>query len=284
MDLSDREQHRAEQHAAGRRANNANYWIGVYTNPTDYLTPVGAFSASPGPYGTFDMSGDVIQWNETDVNGNRGARGGCWGGSLSADMQSSYRGDSAWANVSPYIGFRVRQAPRLRARRRQRRRQGGHQRPDDRPVRFWPDRRAWSQGCMDGDPTGKVDINDLTIVLANFGTTYSTGMAAVPEPGMWAFLAVGLPGLIGYVMIRRAGNAPGRRKARGRSAKVHGVTWLGSSTTAVAAAYGVNDYGWAVGACKSNTGSGNNHENSLFAENREFILVLSHIATRRPAN
>ena len=64
---------------------------------------------------------------------------------------------------------------------------------------------AWSQGCMAA--TGKVDINDLTIVLANFGTTYSTGMAAVPEPGMWAFLAVGLPGLIGYVMIRRAGNA-----------------------------------------------------------------------------
>ena len=30
-----------------------------------YLTPVGAFAASPGPYGTFDMGGDVWQWNET---------------------------------------------------------------------------------------------------------------------------------------------------------------------------------------------------------------------------
>ena len=48
--------------------NSANCWInGVYTDPTDYLTPVGAFSASPGPYGTSDMGGDVIQWNETDV-------------------------------------------------------------------------------------------------------------------------------------------------------------------------------------------------------------------------
>ena len=44
--------------------------------------------------------------------------------------------------------------------------------------------RAWSQGCMDGDPAGTVDINDLTIVLANFGKTYgaSSGIKAVPEP------------------------------------------------------------------------------------------------------
>ena len=33
---------------------------------------------------------------------------------------------------------------------------------------------AWSQGGMDGDPTGTVDVNDLTIVLANFGTTYGS--------------------------------------------------------------------------------------------------------------
>jgi hypothetical protein len=56
---------------------------------------------------------------------------------------------------------------------------------------------TWSQGCMDGDPTGTVDVNDLTIVLANFGTTYgaSSGINAVPEPscavllGAAAFLA-----------------------------------------------------------------------------------------------
>ena len=30
---------------------------------------------------------------------------------------------------------------------------------------------AWSQGAMDGDPSGTVDINDLTIVLANYGGT-----------------------------------------------------------------------------------------------------------------
>ena len=37
---------------------------------------------------------------------------------------------------------------------------------------------VWSQGCMDGDPTGTVDINDLTIVLTNYGTTYMRAMAS----------------------------------------------------------------------------------------------------------
>ena len=50
---------------------------------------------------------------------------------------------------------------------------------------------AWSQGCMDGDPTGTVDINDLTIVLSNFGTTYaaSSNIKAVPEPSSLALFA-----------------------------------------------------------------------------------------------
>ena len=50
---------------------------------------------------------------------------------------------------------------------------------------------AWSQGAMDGDPTGTIDINDLTIVLGNYGATYSAGagMAAVPEPCALALLA-----------------------------------------------------------------------------------------------
>ncbi len=66
--------------------NHANFYdIGgtgnhSYTDPVNYLTEVGAFSASPGPYGTFDMGGDVSQWNETVFTGfgqsYRGSDGG----------------------------------------------------------------------------------------------------------------------------------------------------------------------------------------------------------------
>jgi sulfatase modifying factor 1 len=46
---------------AGTLANDANYENGGYTDPTNYLTSVGTFAASPGPYGTFDMGGDLWQ-------------------------------------------------------------------------------------------------------------------------------------------------------------------------------------------------------------------------------
>ena len=44
---------------------------------------------------------------------------------------------------------------------------------------------AWSQGDFNGDT--QVDINDLTIVLTDYGMTYSAGhgIKAVPEPSRW---------------------------------------------------------------------------------------------------
>lgn len=88
-------------------SNEANFAIGTnITDPTNRLTPVGAFSASPGPYGTFDMGGDLFQWNET-VNGlSRGDRGGFWFAN-SSYLLSSYRdsGNPAFQNLQ--IGFRV---------------------------------------------------------------------------------------------------------------------------------------------------------------------------------
>jgi hypothetical protein len=64
---------------------------------------------------------------------------------------------------------------------------------------------TWSQGCVDGDPTGSVDINDLTIVLANYGKSYGAGagMAAVPEPSALLLAVAGLAGLTVCAWRRR---------------------------------------------------------------------------------
>jgi probable HAF family extracellular repeat protein len=56
---------------------------------------------------------------------------------------------------------------------------------------------SWSEGAMDGDPTGTVDVNDLTIVLSNFGGTAGAGVAPVPEPSTMALLAVAV-GLLAW--------------------------------------------------------------------------------------
>ena len=54
---------------------------------------------------------------------------------------------------------------------------------------------TWSQGAMDGDAAGTMDVNDLTIVLTNFGDTAGAGIRAVPEPGGLWLLAAALAGL-----------------------------------------------------------------------------------------
>jgi len=64
---------------------------------------------------------------------------------------------------------------------------------------------TWSQGDFNGD--GKVDINDLTVVLTNFGQTvwaWAGGVAPVPEPGMFALLAAAAVGLLVHIAGKRA--------------------------------------------------------------------------------
>jgi formylglycine-generating enzyme required for sulfatase activity len=88
----------------------AGYGIG-YTDPANWLTPVGAFSKSPGPYGTFDMGGDIFQWNEEIIGGSsRGIRGGNWGYD-SSDLAASSRYYDDPGDVINGLGFRVAVVP-----------------------------------------------------------------------------------------------------------------------------------------------------------------------------
>jgi formylglycine-generating enzyme required for sulfatase activity len=102
----------------GSTPNSANFYVnGVYAvtqSPSlsldqNYLTDVGAYSGSPGPYGTFDQCGDVAQWNDgnPDVSSFvRDLRGGSWLGN-SNFLSWSSGGGNVPSTESDAIGFRV---------------------------------------------------------------------------------------------------------------------------------------------------------------------------------
>ena len=88
--------------------NNANFFISHYTDPTNHVTPVGDFANSPGPYGTYDMGGDVYQWNEANVSGSfRGLRGGSFDDYSTTLPSSSRNYDSPTDKNDVTVGFRV---------------------------------------------------------------------------------------------------------------------------------------------------------------------------------
>ena len=87
--------------------NNANFY------PSTDLTPVGAFAGSPGPFGTYDMGGDLSQWNEANYDNEnlyRGFRGGYYWGPPSF-LVSSYRDYASPTDEYPSATFRVASVP-----------------------------------------------------------------------------------------------------------------------------------------------------------------------------
>jgi formylglycine-generating enzyme required for sulfatase activity len=77
-----------------------------YDGNGSYLTDVGAYPQSVSPFGSYDMGGDVYQWDEGSDGTSRRSRGGYWG------LQPDYSGKSTWAIDIPgdtggSTGFRV---------------------------------------------------------------------------------------------------------------------------------------------------------------------------------
>ena len=167
------------------------------------------------------MGGDLFQWNEANYDSEnlyRGLRGGGWFIS-SSFLESSGRYDYGSPTGEYYYGgFRVASVPT------------GWVHPDPGDANgdgkvdindltivltnYDKTAMAWSQGDFIGN--GTVDINDLTVVLANYNTTYSASIKAVPEPSSVLLIGVAVLGLAACaaagedrLSIRRTPNAKG---------------------------------------------------------------------------
>ena len=62
---------------------------------------------------------------------------------------------------------------------------------------------TWTTGDFTGD--GRVDFNDLTIVLTNYNATYgaSSAVSAVPEPSGVALVGIGAASLLAFAWRKR---------------------------------------------------------------------------------
>ena len=94
--------------------NNATFWqdSGYTIGSPYYRTEVGAHENSDSPYGTFDMAGNVWEWNESLVHEHyRGVRGGGYYKNDTHLISSCRRIDGAPNNETEYLGFRVASVP-----------------------------------------------------------------------------------------------------------------------------------------------------------------------------
>src|SRR4030095_5514874 len=83
-----------------------------FAYPGGYFTPVGSYSGSASPYGTFDQGGNAEEWNETVVTGSaRGIRGGSYYYSRPALAAAARGAADGTTYYSETTGFRLAMIP-----------------------------------------------------------------------------------------------------------------------------------------------------------------------------
>lgn len=120
---SENEWYKAAYHEpAGAGGDSDNYWLyptstntaptgtqGNFDNALGAPMPVGSYAANY--YGTFDMGGNVWEWNDAIINGSsRGIRGGAFNDGA-ASQAADPRSATVATNEFPVYGFRVTQLP-----------------------------------------------------------------------------------------------------------------------------------------------------------------------------
>lgn len=92
---------------SGNSANYSGIGSGYSVGAPYYVTEVGAYTRSVGPYGTFDQNGNVREWTETIANGSYAVtRGGSWWNGQ-AYQKACYRAIEQPGTSSANIGFRL---------------------------------------------------------------------------------------------------------------------------------------------------------------------------------
>ncbi len=92
---------------------------GTLSPNQNYLTDVGAYTASASPYGAYDLGGKFLQWNESATGPNiyyRDYRGMSWNNGNTRLIRSDSNSIGNYPTTSsPDIGFRVALLPGLLA-------------------------------------------------------------------------------------------------------------------------------------------------------------------------
>jgi formylglycine-generating enzyme len=94
----------------GNNGNGSGYAVTGsfnYSSTQNYLTDVGAYTASASPYGAYDMGGDVYQWLDTVGGQERELRGGGFNSSAFPQIASTNGIFDGASNGDNNYGFRL---------------------------------------------------------------------------------------------------------------------------------------------------------------------------------